>query len=484
MSFQQGLSGLNATSKQLEVIGNNVANANTIGAKASRAEFADMFANAINGAGASAVGIGVNVAAVSQQFTQGNISTTNNPLDMAINGADGFFQVSVVKRDTSTATPTVEPDGAPLYSRNGQFKTDNAGFIVNNQGQVLMGYGVDSAGNVVKGTAGLLKVPTEGIKASATTSLELAANVDSRATDKIAAGYDMQANKAIDFTLPETYNYATSVTAYDVKGQSVSLTYYFQKVSDADPTAASAADNSWNVYVTANGKSMASYDAADPNNRPIPVATIQFPSNGGYPTDIDTANPGTILQTSLNPDGTPTGDPAVSQTKGIIDLPDVPQVSLTGGGISESISGLTLDLSKMTEYGASFGISNLAQNGNASAQLSSVKVEGNGVIKAVYSNGVTRAVGQVELVSFRNPQGLQSLGGNAWSKTVASGEPSRKGTPGESGLGVLQSGALEESNVDLTAELINMITAQRVYQANAQTVKTQDQLLQTLVNLR
>lgn len=483
MSFQQGLSGLNATSKQLEVIGNNVANASTIGAKASRAEFADMFANAINGAGASAVGIGVNVAAVAQQFTQGNISTTNNPLDMAINGADGFFQVSVVKRDTSTATPTVEADGAPLYSRNGQFKTDNAGYIVNNQQQVLMGYGVDTAGNVVKGTAGLLKVPTEGIKASATTALELEANVDSRATDKLQPSVDPTTTKAVDFTLPETYNYATSVTAYDVKGQSVSLTYYFQKVANEVPPV-DATNNRWNIYVTANGKSVASMDAADPNALPQPVATVKFPSNGGYPTGTDVANPGSITQYSFDANGVPDGNAATQVDNGIINLPTLPQVSLTGGGVSEPIPGLTLNMGKMTEYGASFGITNLAQNGNASAQLSSVKVEGNGIIKAVYSNGVTRAVGQVELVSFRNPQGLQSLGGNAWSKTVASGEPSRKGTPGESGLGVLQSGALEESNVDLTAELINMIVAQRVYQANAQTVKTQDQLLQTLVNLR
>jgi flagellar hook protein FlgE len=120
MSFQQGLSGLNATSKNLEVIGNNIANANTFGAKVSRAEFADMYAAALNGAGASSIGIGTNLAAVAQQFTQGNITTTENPMDLAINGA-GFFQVS-------------DGNSPVTYSRNGQFKVDREGYIVNNGG--------------------------------------------------------------------------------------------------------------------------------------------------------------------------------------------------------------------------------------------------------------------------------------------------------------------------------------------------------------
>jgi flagellar hook protein FlgE len=148
MSFQQGLSGLNATSKNLDVIGNNVANSNTFGAKASRAEFADMYANAMNGTGASAVGIGVTVAAVAQQFTQGNITTTANSLDLAINGA-GFFQVS------DGVNPT-------MYTRNGQFKLDREGYLVNNQLQQLMGYTADNQGVIQPGEAVPLRLPTAG----------------------------------------------------------------------------------------------------------------------------------------------------------------------------------------------------------------------------------------------------------------------------------------------------------------------------------
>ncbi len=132
MSFQQGLSGLNATSKNLDVIGNNIANANTYGAKSSRAEFADMYATAVNGSGANSVGIGVSVAAVSQQFSQGSITATSNPMDLAINGA-GFFQVSDGNNPTQ-------------YTRNGQFKIDKDGFVVNNQSQKLLGYPATGTG--------------------------------------------------------------------------------------------------------------------------------------------------------------------------------------------------------------------------------------------------------------------------------------------------------------------------------------------------
>ena len=159
MSFQQGLSGLNATSKNLEVIGNNVANASTYGAKSSRAEFADMYATAMNGAGSTGAGIEVSVAAIAQQFTQGNITSTGNPLDMAIKGA-GFFQV----RDTNNQV---------LYTRNGQFKLDRDGFLVNNAQQKLLGYAADASGVVQPGRVVPLQLPTNGIEPSATREVGL-----------------------------------------------------------------------------------------------------------------------------------------------------------------------------------------------------------------------------------------------------------------------------------------------------------------------
>jgi len=422
MSFSQGLSGLNAASKDLEVIGNNVANANTYGAKSSRAEFADVYAAALNGAGTNSIGIGVDLASVSQQFTQGNVTTTGNPMDLAINGS-GFFQVS---------------DGATTeFTRNGQFSIDKDGFIVNNQKQKLIGYPANAAGVIQSGQGGPIQLPTAGITPSATTKISLEMNLNAASATTLPAS-----GPQINFADATTYNNATSQTVYDAKGQSVALTYYFQK----------AGTDSWNVYVAANGTSVLDNGATPPV--PTPVTTITFPANGGAPT-------------------APAAPVAVN----------IPATTNAAGAATLAIAGVLLNLSGATQYGAPFGITSQTQDGFASGQLTSVNVQSDGVLMAQYSNGQSKPAGQLELADFRNPQGLTPLGGNAWSQSYTSGAPVF-GAPGNGNLGVLQAGALEESNVDLTGELVNMITAQRVYQANAQTIKTQDQVLQTLVNLR
>jgi len=420
MSFQQGLSGLNATSKNLDIIGNNIANSNTFGAKASRGEFSDVYAAALNGAGSSSVGIGTTLVAVSQQFTQGNITSTGNPMDLAISGA-GFFQVS-------------DGANAPLYSRNGQFKVNQDGYIVNNQALRLVGYAADGGGVIQPGNAVPLQLPTAGINPKATSEVQIEMNLDSR-----AAATAPTAGAAIDFNDPTTYNNATSLTVYDAKGQNVALTYYFQK----------AATDTWNIFITANGEPINGTLAA-----PVATTTINFPANGGAP---------------LAPVGP---------------VPfDVPATINSAGAETLAMTGVSLDLDGASQYGAGFGVTNLSQDGYAPGQLTGINIESNGIVMARYSNGQSKPAGQIELATFRNPQGLQPQGGNAWARSFASGDPI-VGVAGQGNLGVLQSGALEESNVDLTAELVSMITAQRIYQANAQTIKTQDQVLQTLVNLR
>jgi flagellar hook protein FlgE len=425
MGFQQGLSGLNASSKNLEIIGNNIANASTYGAKSSRAEFSDMYANALNGAGASSIGIGTNLAAVSQQFTQGNITTTGNSMDMAINGA-GFFQV------TDGVSPT-------MYSRNGQFKVDRDGFIVNNDKLQLMGYPADGTGVIQPGLAKPLQLPTAGINPAPTTKVKLEMNLDSRSgITAPAAGTTPQ----INFSDPTTYNNATSLTVYDVKGQDVALTYYFQKT----------ANDQWNVFATANGTPI-NGTVADP--LPMTAAPIDFLADGSGPTTNLSALPVSLTGTITN----------------------------TSGASIVTPLNFNLSLKGATQYGSGFGVTDLSQDGYAPGQLSGIAVEQDGIVTARYSNGQSKPAGQIELSNFRNPQGLQPLGGNSWASTHASGDPVL-GVPSSGNMGVLQSGALEESNVDLTGELVSMITAQRIYQANSQTIKTQDQVLQTLVNLR
>ncbi len=421
MSFQQGLSGLNASSKSLEVIGNNIANANTYGAKTARAEFADAYAAALNGAGTSEVGIGTALSAVAQQFTQGSITTTSNPMDLAINGA-GFFQVTDGKNPTE-------------YTRNGQFKVDRNGYVVNNQQQQLMGYMADATGTIAPGQAKPLQLPTGNVAPNPTKAIKLEMNLDARlATTAPTAG------APINYADPTTYNNATSLSVYDAKGQDVALTYYFQK----------AGTDTWKVFATANGVDVGSGGTGNP----AAITTVTFPANGSAPT-------------------APTAPVSFN----------VPAGTNAAGASTLPISGVTVDLSKTTEFGAAFSVTSLTQDGFSAGQLTGIGIAANGIVTANYSNGQSRPVGQVEIANFRNPQGLQSLGGNSWGRTYASGDPTT-GVPGDGNLGSLQAGALEQSNVDLTGELVNMITAQRIYQANAQTIKTQDQVLQTLVNLR
>lgn len=407
MSFQQGLSGLNAASKTLEVIGNNVSNANTVGFKQSRAEFADVFANSLTGSGTSQIGIGTKIATVAQQFTQGNITSTNNPLDIAINGG-GFFRMS--------------NDGAITYTRNGQFQMDRFGYIVNSDGNRLTGYTADLAGVLSTGAPSELNINTSDLQPTATTEVTGIVNLDSRNTNLTTAGFDPAD--------PTTYHNSSAVTVFDSLGNAHNIQSFFVK------TAA----GTWDVFTTADG--------VPTTTLPAPTSTLTFNGTGVAPTSV----------------------------------PALPTVNFTPTTGASAVS-LTLDYTDSTQFGSNFSVNSLTQDGFSSGRLSGFSTGSDGMIIGRYTNGQSRVLGQVVLASFVNPNGLQSLGGNAWAESGTSGNP-LVGPPNTGGFGVLQSSAIEDSNVDLTAELVNMITAQRVYQANAQTIKTQDQVLQTLVNLR
>ena len=422
MSFQQGLSGLSATSKNLEVIGNNIANAGTFGAKAARAEFADMYATAINGAGGSNVGIGVNLVTVAQQFTQGNTTTTGNPLDLAINGR-GFFQVA-------------SNSGETLYSRNGQFKLDREGYVVNNTGDKLLAQPWDeAAGRAAGDSAPILlqgglgdPVATGAGSDLALRGVRLSINLDARKDVPTSA---------MSFTQPDSYNFSTSQTLYDSQGSPLTMNYYFRK------TAA----NAWDVYGAINGQA---FDGPTPATGLITSMTFDAEGKMTAPTTAPTID-------VVDPRATPLATP----------LFDDLQINLDGS----------------SQYAAGFSLSQLKQDGFSSGELTGITFDPSGIVKASYSNGRSTNLAQLQLVDFTNLQGLQPLGANLWKSTYASGEPTGGGAPGTSTYGAVQAGALEESNVDLTGELVSLITAQRMYQANAQTISTQSDILQTLVNL-
>lgn len=411
MSFQQGLSGLNAAAKQLDVVGNNVANSNTVGFKQARAEFSDVYAASLTGSGGSQVGIGVKLATVAQQFTQGNITSTNNPLDIAING-NGFFRMM--------------ENNIPTYTRNGQFQINKEGFIVDAGGKFLTGYGLDATGAIAAGAEPIpLVINTADAPPQTTSEAKGTLNLDSRLTPPV--------NTPLDIADPTTYNNSTAVTIYDSLGNSHTLQSYFVKSSTV---------GDWDVYTAVDGAFTTGVNAT------TPTFTLTFDGTGTSPT------------------------------------PSTPQAitfPVTTGATTPV--AMTLDYTTSTQFGSNFSINNLTQDGFASGRLAGFNASSDGKIVGRYTNGQSKVLGQVVLTRFVNPNGLQNLGGNAWTVTASSGEP-QTGAPGTGLLGVLQSSAVEDSNVDITQELVNMITAQRFYQANAQTIKAQDQVLQTLVNLR
>lgn len=404
MSFSQAVSGLNAASAGLDSIGNNIANSATNGFKGATTSFADMFAG-------SGVGLGVNVAAVTQNFKDGSITRTDRPTDVAISG-NGFFRVQ-------------DANGDIYYSRDGQFIRDKSGNLVNNQGMIVTGYpaSVDNKGNVAIQSGGVpeaLNIPTDMMDAKASDMAKLTINLNSEDNPKT---FDPD-----NPDIPGSYNFSTTMTAFDSQGNTHEISVYFVKTDD----------NKWTAYAK---------DAND--KKAVKLGDMTFDGNGRLSTPADAKFP--FDYKGLN--GANNGTLQV-------DLNNIRQQK-----VSES------------------SVSAIDVNGYPAGEYTNFKIEDNGLIVANYSNQQKRVVGQVALSAFANPNGLVSQGGNVWASSNASGNPIN-GVPGVGQFGNLTSGALESSNVDMSQELINMIVMQRNYQSNAQTIKTQDQMLQTMVNLR
>ena len=429
MAFQQGLSGLAVSSRALDVISSNVANSSTVGFKSSSSVFSDTFAAAMGG-GVSAlqVGMGGNTLAVRQAFTQGATTSSNNPLDMAIAG-NGFFEIQ-------------RTNGSTAYSRNGQFDMDKDGYIVNSLGERLMGYqNVNSDGTVSfigSTTPRPLLVPPIGIGAKATgsgatnTPVIIRGNLDSASKPPTVATFNP--------TDPNSYTFTTSAAVYDSLGNQHALGMYFSKTATA---------NEWDVQVYLDG--------ATPT-APTTKYTATFDGSTGTFSALEDST-GTAVATNLIP------------------------VSQTGLASGAANLAFNLDLQQFTQRRSGSAVFEISQDGSPPGEIASVSVSANGVVQGRYTNGETRDLGQVILATFRNPTGLASVGDNLWVETVDSGQAALAG-PGDGLNGTIGSGRVEESNVDMSAELVNMIIQQRNYQANAQSIKTQDQILQTLINLR
>ena len=417
MPFRTALSGLNASSAELRTIGNNVANATTVGFKKSRAEFADIYAAANLGAGSNTIGSGVKVSDISQQFSQGNIGFTDNNLDLAISG-QGFFRLS--------------DNGTNVYTRNGTFSVDRSGFIVNSQNNHLTGFLADNVGNIT-GALGDIQLDTSDIAPQATSTIGYGLNLNASETTTPAILGPFDVNDA------STYSDSTSLTIYDTLGDSHLTTTYYRKT--ANP-------NEWEVYTFVDGTQL---NGAQANGSDL----LGFNSIG----DLSAING------AVAPPSTYTMGSTFTPTNG-----------------SSPIT-LTIDYSALSQYGGGFNVNALTQDGFSTGRLSGINIADTGVVLAQFTNGQTRTLAQVALANFSNTQGLQEQGDVSWAETFESG-PALVGAPGSSSLGLVQSGALEGSNVDLTEQLVNMITAQRNFQANAQVISSADTVTQAIINIR
>lgn len=426
MPFRIALSGLNAASDELRVVGNNIANASTTGFKKSRAEFADIYPSSNLGTATNAIGSGVKVANIAQQFIQGNVNFTDNNLDLAISG-QGFFRLNA--------------SGTSVYTRAGEFGVDSSGYVVNASNQRLTAYQADSSGNIT-GALGDLRLDTSALSPKATTTVSAKLNLDSTQTTTFAP---YPGGTAFSRTDPATYNHSTSLTVYDSLGNPIVATLYFRKTTTA---------NTWETHTWITNSAGTATEVIPTGYVAGRPATIAFTSAGALSTVTPAGSPATAVSYQATSPGT--------------------------GAANLTLSG---DLAGTSQYGSPFSVTSLTQNGYATGNLSGITIGDTGVVQARYTNGQSRTLAQVALANFSNTQGLQQLGNTTWAETFKSGA-ALIGAPGSSSLGLIQSGALEGSNVDLTEQLVNMITAQRNFQANAQVITTSDTITQTIINIR
>ncbi|OTQ28118.1 flagellar hook protein FlgE [Gilliamella apicola] len=403
MGFSQAISGMNAASKQLDVIGNNIANSATVGFKSASISFADIYAG-------SKVGMGVKVASVMQNFNDGTITSTNNSLDVAISG-NGFFRL-------------VDSNGQIYYTRNGQFQLDAERNIVSVDGLQLTGYlATGTPPKIQQGSApGPLKISQEMLNASATSKAFLQTNLNSNS--KVPEKQPINAEDA------DTFNYSTNITTYDSLGNQRNVQLFYVKT----------ADNQWDVHYL---------DSSDPNASLKTLGQMEFDSSGKLISE--------------------------------------PEMTINLNGLNGSADNtFTLSLANSTQQNMGKELGSIKApiiDGYAAGDLVGYSINDDGTIYGVYSNQQTMLLGQIAMADFANVNGLESTGNNNWRSTPNSGAEVL-GVASSGTFGSLASGAVEASNVDMSAELVNMIVAQRNYQSNSQTIKTQDQIFNTLVNLR
>jgi flagellar hook protein FlgE len=461
MSFNIALTGLSAAQKDLDVTANNIANVNTTGFKESRAEFADVYASSVFSSGKTKNGDGAQTTSVAQQFHQGSLKFTNNSLDLAITG-EGYFAMAEEFGSQDYA-----------YTRAGAFKLNKDNFIVDASGNFLQGFPVDpSTGNntsVSLSTASAIQIPDASGSPRATTNIYSSFNLDSRVDVPTLA---------FDPNVSASYNSSTSTTVYDSLGEPHVMQMFFTKLApDATATPPILA-NEWNVYATLDKQPIAADGTLQTGATLAPITRFRFDSSG-LPSHTLNATPAMVANTgtTFNPLSFPGGSGTGLSTLLSNGATFPSNVAMNWRDEANTSNKLP------TQYASRFEVKALEQDGATVGRLAGLDIGTDGKIVASYSNGDTSFLGQVAMVRFPNSQGLQQVGNTSWKKSLTSGEPIA-GEPGSGTLGSVNSSALEQSNVNLTNELVDLISAQRNFQANSRALEVNSTLQQSILQIR
>ncbi|MGL4476616.1 MAG: flagellar hook protein FlgE [Shewanella sp.] len=453
MSFNIALSGIAAAQKDLNTTANNVANVNTVGFKESRAEFADVYANSIFSSGKTAVGGGVTTTQVAQQFHQGSLKFTSNALDMAISGG-GFFV---------TSTGLGNQDFA--YTRAGAFKIDSGNYLTDAAGNFLQAFPVDKDGNstsVSLTTTAQVKIPDTAGSPVKTAEVGIQMNLN--------AGEDVKKPSLFDPNDPDTFNNSTSVTFYDSLGEPHIMTSYFVRPENGAYTG----ESNWVAFYAVDGQQVDVSGAAgtyqtDTNADGTPDTAASATNAGGWK--------GAVVK--FNDTGVYTGSSPVTIT--------TEELGVNGAGVlgagADGTQALTVKFNSPTQFASPCEVTELTQDGTTVGRLTNVEVGSDGLVTASYSNGSTVPLARVALARFANEQGLTQAGNTSWKASLDSG-PALAGEAKSGTFGDIRSSALEQSNVDLTTELVDLISAQRNFQANSRTLEVNNTLQQTVLQIR
>lgn len=422
-----GASGLRAEGEALGVVGDNIANVNTVGFKTQRVVFQDVLGRSILAGQSGAMpGAGVRVADVQQLFSQGSLANTGVATDLALNG-DGFF----------TVKGTVDGVTSNFYTRAGQFVINADGYLVNPNGLEVQGYAGNPDGSF-QSSVSSLRAPTSAIQPRATEEMIITANLDAAAEIPALAWDDQDP--------ANTSNFSTSLTVYDSLGNAHALDVFFVK------TAA----NTWDYHVLASGDDLNPPQAG--LNVEVGDGQLEFTTNG----ELDTFTEGTAV--SIDFDSATAGQ-AIALNLG---------TDITSGGTG---------LDGITQFASPSGVSSQNQDGYSSGDFAGVAVDGRGVVQGLYTNGQRIPIGQLAIAKFRANDGLSRAGQSLWIETRESGSAAL-GTAGSGGRGAVSAGTLESSNVDLAEEFIGLIQHQRSFSANSKTITTADEMLQELISIK